>query len=373
MTPKIKSIYIAASLAGVLMAGMTGCTCVDEPVTAGTVALDVSLPGDDGSRGLIENLPVKVSVSSATAGIVFSSKEDTQFPLQLTLLGGEYTATATVGDSVPASFETRYFKGNETFTVSASAPAQVTVVCKIQNTAVAVEYDPEVDDVLHNYSLTVGHSAGELTLTGRDPRRGYFMMPAGERDLTWTLAGTTDTGAEFVKTGVIRDVQPATLYTVGISFAGTINPAGGLPIEIEVDTRAEEITVDNVINDAPVIGGIGFDLNEVVVLNSGDDFSDLVVGIASTSALASLSVSSDCFVPAGLPAPSIDFVTASADDAALWLKKGIRAAVKEPTSAINFSRFFQTLLPEGTSTITIRAVDTAGMASTATLTVTVNP
>jgi len=83
------------------------------------------------------------------------------------LLSDRYVAEAWAGDSVPASFDDRYFKGREEFTVSAGSNQSVSIVCKIANSAVKVTYADDVDGVLSDYVMTVGHSQGSLDFVGR--------------------------------------------------------------------------------------------------------------------------------------------------------------------------------------------------------------
>ncbi|MDE7394008.1 MAG: DUF4493 domain-containing protein, partial [Muribaculaceae bacterium] len=135
------------------------------------------------------------------------------------LVAGNYVAEAWAGDSVSASFESRYFKGRQEFSIS-NGVTRVDLECKIANVVAAVEYSAAIDNVLSDYTLTIGHKRGELTFEGRDDRRGYFMMPNGVSNLTWKLTGTQNDGSTFTKEGTINNVEAATLYTVNVKYNG---------------------------------------------------------------------------------------------------------------------------------------------------------
>lgn len=354
------------------------CSSTDEPDTSSGTAIFALRSGDGNTIVTDDTQPITLRVIGDKAGVVLDCKSINDIPQSITLLGGRYTAFATVGDSVPASFDKRYFKGMETFVISKDEPVNVILNCKIANTAVKINYADNVDEVLHDYVMTVGHSAGNVEFKGRDTRKAYFMMPsANEHELTWTLHGTTDTGTRFEKTGTIRNVSPATLYTIDVSFNGIIEPMGGFPIDIVVDTNATEINYEDIISAPPLIEGIGCDISKVVTVPDGGGDTDIIIGIGACAKLSSLVVTCDKFIDAGLPAATVDFVSASDDTVSGFLKKGIRAAIKdngtEYTGAINLSHFFLSLLPVGETIVNITAVDGNGMTTQQSVTINVTP
>lgn len=362
----MKHFYLGFLIASTAL--MAGCSA-DEPAAgglSGQAKIAVRSSGDN----VFDGQPVRLTVIGDNGGVVLDCKSASEIPPSVTLLGGDYTAVATVGDSVPASFDKRYFKGMTRFKVSHATPADVAVDCKIANVAVKVDIDPSVDNALHDYAVTVGHSAGKLTFTGRDSRSAYFMMPSlDETILEYELTGVTDTGTPFSKKGVIRDVCPATCYTLTISFQGKIDPAGGLPILLDVDTSVTEIEFEDEIQAPPVVEGIGVSLSEPIKIEEGAAESDVIVGIASTVGLKSLTAGSRAFTSAGLPDETVDFVGIDPDISAAFLKKGIKGVVKTgpdggADAAINLSRFFQRILPPGETQVTITATDVNGQATT---------
>ncbi|MDE6403290.1 MAG: DUF4493 domain-containing protein, partial [Muribaculaceae bacterium] len=169
------------------------------------------------------------------------------------LIGGQYTAEAWAGDSVPASFDERYFKAVEPFSVTAGGTTQVDLKCTIANTVVSVKYADAVDDALSDYTLTVGHSCGKLTWEGRDERRGYFMTNSRDKDLTYTLTGKRQDGSEYTLEGRIEAVKRATEYVINVNYEGVDVETGGAYFTIEIDESTVDITDEIVFIPAPTI------------------------------------------------------------------------------------------------------------------------
>ena len=231
----------------------------------------------------------------------------------ISLVSDNYVAEVWAGDSVPASFDHRYFKGREPFAVQAGRTAEVTVECRIANSVVAVEYEPAVDDVLTDYTMTVGHKAGELTFNGREDegRPGYFMMPSFDKNLTCTLTGKKTDGSDFTYTRVIEEAKPCTKYLVKVKHGGPVeDEIGGALISIEVDDT--EIEVEDVVEiySAPTVEGTNFDITKPVMgqegqltekkvwIKSTKGFKDLVVSCPGFSTL--LGISGDDFEVFGM-------------------------------------------------------------------------
>ncbi|MDE5635504.1 MAG: DUF4493 domain-containing protein, partial [Muribaculaceae bacterium] len=203
-----KIAYIIAS--AVTLMASTGCSDsynAQDAAGEGSIILKASVDSDikrsrsiesDENARLEETLKVWIS---SPKGLVRQYIGLENVPAErIWLTGGTYVAEAWAGDSVPASFDKRYFKGRENFTVAAGNVAQVNLVCKIANTAVAVNYDESIDKVLDDYKLTVSqtYSSGKLEWEGRDDRRGYFMMNSRDHDLSYVISGTKQDGSEFV-------------------------------------------------------------------------------------------------------------------------------------------------------------------------------
>ena len=215
----------------------------------------------------------------------------------ISLVSDNYVAEVWAGDSVPASFDHRYFKGREPFAIQAGRTVEVAVECRIANSVVTVDYDPAVDDVLTDYTMTVGHKAGELVYNGREDegRPGYFMMPSFDKNLTCTLTGKKADGSDFTYTQVIENAKPFTKYAVKVKHGGPVeDEIGGALVKIEVDETEVEVEEVIEIYSAPTIEGTNFDITKPVMGQEGQ-LTEKKVWIKSTKGFKELVVSCSGF------------------------------------------------------------------------------
>ncbi len=210
------------------------------------------------------------------------------------LVSGDYIAEAWAGDSVSASFDKRYFKGRQPFTIS-KGTTQVEMVCKIANSVVTVTYDDALDGVLSDYTMTVGHTRGQLEFVGKDERKGYFMMPTGVTELTYTLKGTQVDGSEFTTTGTITDVKPTTQYDLKVVYNPETESIGGGYLVIEIDESELEVEDSITIMAAPTITGYGYDISNPVYGEPGK-IGKKSVYVTASSALTSFVIESENLV-----------------------------------------------------------------------------
>ena len=152
---------------------MTGAllSCSDEALISdgeGQVNFDVKVNTEAkiatraaDESALAENCIVYVYNSK---GLIKKYRGTNTLPEVLMLKSGNYRVTAAAGDSVPASFTARYFKGEKAFTVSAGSNESVSVVCKLANSAVVVDFG-NISEALSDYKVVVSNAAGELEFT----------------------------------------------------------------------------------------------------------------------------------------------------------------------------------------------------------------
>lgn len=215
----------------------------------------------------------------------------------VTLLAGKYVAELWAGDSVPASFTERYFKGMEEFTVGDGSVSQVNLVGHIANVVASVVIEEGAADVLSGITMTVGHKTGTLEFNEETiGQRGYFMMPSIDKDLAWTLKGTTATGEEFTKSGTIAGAKPRTEYVLTVKHdTGVEAEVGAAFITVEVDENPlEEVEDEFTILSAPIISGIGFDLSKPVI-GEPEKFAKQSLWVAATAFLRQVEVRCDAF------------------------------------------------------------------------------
>ena len=302
-----------------------------------------------------------------------------QIPPQIRLLSGSYVAEAWTGDSVPASFEKRWFKGMAKFDVKADASTRVTLNCKIANTLVAVNYDETVGDVLDNYTMTVSHSRGNLVYDANEDRTGYFMMPSADNDLNWVLEGTTKSGQKFTKEGKIEGVKhtaadgshQAYKYTLNVKCTPSSEDFGGLVFNVDVDAELATVETEVGVVVAPIIEGYGFDLSQPV-MGEMKTLPRRSVIVKSAIELSSVVLESE-----DLPfddGASVDLIGVSEMvknellDGGIAFDYSVNEADGTSMMKINFQKLFADKLENGTHPVKITATDKEGRISTATLT-----
>ncbi len=290
------------------------------------------------------------------------------------LVGGHYTAEAWAGDSVPASFESRYFKGAEGFDIKAGQTLQVNLQCKIANVVASVKYGESIDEVLKDYTLTIGHKCGELTFEGRDVRKGYFMMPSIDKNLTWTLSGSTLTGEPFTRTGVIENVEPATEYSLNVKYESSSTDVGGGYFSIVIDETTVDVSNNVVICAAPDIKGVNFDINDGIMGEVGNMGDHSAVYITAATALKEVVLSCDQFASLlGISGNDFELIGMTDNVRNSVESKGISNFYIYDEEAdisnmkIIFDKEFLNALEEGEYTIGITATDKNNKSTSATL------
>lgn len=369
-------ILIGASLA--LGLGVTSCH--DDTVLAsgkGKVMLNAQINSDlkvtsRASSEIEESLLLYISNAK---GPVRKYQGLSQVPAEpIDLVADNYIAQAWAGDSVPASFDKRFFKGQESFTVSNGQTANVNIVCKIANTAASVVYDPRIGETLSDYKMTIGHSGGTLEYVGQDERRGYFMMTPKTTDLEWSFTATLASGDTYSRKGTIANAKPATEYILHVSNNGETPSVGGAYFTIEIDERPlETIDHNGVIVMGPEIAGYNFDISQPLSAEPGKTGRRSVMVYGATK-LSNVQLSSDILERyTTIGGNDVDLKTMSESVAQSLNASGITFSgeydADEDTEwvKINFEEALLNQLPAGTHNIEVKAVDVLGKTGTATL------
>lgn len=286
------------------------------------------------------------------------------------LLGGNYVAEAWAGDSVSASFDAKYYKGRTPFTIT-SGTLRVELPCRIANVVTSVDYADEVDGVLSDYTLTVGHRRGSLEFVGKDTRKGYFMMPTGITNLTWTLNGKLADGSTFTKEGVIENVQPTTEYIMHVTYRPQGSDHGGAFIDIVVDETTIDSEDNITITVAPDIVGTSFDITRGIT-GQPASFDKKSVYITAASALKNVVLDSP-LLAAAIGGNDIDIMTADPSVTGALNAAGIEwtyvynEAEDISNMKINFNEQWLNSIATGEYAMTITATDAINKRTTVTM------
>ncbi len=324
MTHKIFPILGMLAATGATM--LTGCSD-EQTLLAGEGKMFLSTRVNSDvkveSRAVDDLAASTIVWISNSEGVVRKYNGISEVPVDgIKLMSGEYTIKAWAGDLKYASFDSRWFEGQETVTLAAGDKKSVEVVCKIANVVTSVKYAEGLSELISDYSVTVSHKGGSLTFEGDDVRKGYFMMPEGVTTLDYVFNATSD-GKPISLRGTIENVQPAHEYVLNILSQGTEADQNGAGfITIEIDDQMTEIADEVVITTPPAITGYGFDINTPVAGASGS-ITRKSVYVCAASPLTSVIVS-------GIEGEAdIDLCKAASGELAALATKGISHEVTD--------------------------------------------
>lgn len=306
---------------------------------------DIDIAGEQGTLQLSVGMSDKITVASRT----LSSEEQTQLkqackvriynetslvrkyegtdnvPSSIPLMSGTYSVRVTAGDSVAASFDQRFFEGNEEFTITKGQQSPVEVKCGIANTVLAFTWDESLKEAFEgDCQVTVTSATGELVYSSANAdAKGYFSLPADNRKLTCKFTATKLTGGTYEQTTELTDAQPATLYNMTCKCTATgQETTGGAWLTLSVDeTPLSEVTTPIWIKQRPVIvckdaDNIEYDLEQPMYLATNTKGTYYLV-VSTSSPLTGALLHNDRFTEFGVPANSMDLMNLGGKDASV--------------------------------------------------------
>lgn len=306
---------------------------------------DRDIAGEQGTLQLSVGMSDKITVASRT----LSSEEQTQLeqackvriynetslvrkyegtdnvPSSIPLMSGTYSVRVTAGDSVAASFDQRFFEGNEEFTITKGQQSPVEVKCGIANTVLAFTWDESLKEAFEgDCQVTVTSATGELVYSSANAdAKGYFSLPADNRKLTCKFTATKLTGGTYEQTTELADAQPATLYNMTCKYTATgQETTGGAWLTLSVDeTPLSEETTTIGIKQRPVIvckdaDNIEYDLEQPMYLATNTKGTYYLI-VSTSSPLTGALLQNDRFTEFGVPANSMDLMNLGGKDASV--------------------------------------------------------
>lgn len=306
---------------------------------------DKDIAGEQGTLQLSVGMSDKITVASRT----LSNEEQTQLeqackvriynetslvrkyegtdnvPSSIPLMSGTYSVRVTAGDSVAASFNQRFFEGNEEFTITKGQQSPVEVKCGIANTVLAFTWDESLKEAFEgDCQVTVTSATGELVYSSaKADAKGYFSLPADNRKLTCKFTATKLTGGTYEQTTELTDAQPATLYNMTCKYTATgQETTGGAWLTLSVDeTPLSEETTTIGIKQRPVIvckdaDNIEYDLEQPMYLATNTKGTYYLI-VSTSSPLKGALLQNDRFTEFGVPANSMDLMNLGGKDASV--------------------------------------------------------
>ena len=193
-------------------------------------------------------------------------------PTRLELTAGEYRVEVEAGETVPASFIKRFYKGDKNFTVAAGQTTVAEVECKRQNVVAEVKFDATVPTAFgenfHAWVVAAEAFDAEKAEAGSVPAlkyladgTGYFTMPEGVTTLTTYFEGTHPERGVITKTSKFEGVQAGGKYSVSFKFSKDL-PGFIECFVVKVDTSTDDHDDTFPFSPEPSIESDGFDMSQ---------------------------------------------------------------------------------------------------------------
>lgn len=286
---------------------------------------------------------------------------------------GHYVAEAWTGDSVPASFTSKFFRGYQPFDV-ARGENRVVVNCRLQNTIVSVNNTTIDPDLMKDWTITVTNAGESLTFDENNVAtdKAYFMLASTTRELTYEIKGTDMKGDTFTKTGAIADPKRTHEYILHIAYNPTYEQEGGAFITVTIDEREVIVRDEQAIYSAPAIKGTDFDIDRQITGDAGGFTSEKVVKVSGFNGLRNIEISTEDASDMRLPQSRFDLrnLTGTAEAAIRATGLDWDYEINDKGIAVSYlhlSREFLNALPQRDTeyTLNILATDVQGKTSTA--------
>lgn len=252
-----------------------------------------------------------VFIEKAGGGVMRKYKGLGNIPSSIKLSSGQYVCNAWTGDSVSASFDSKFYRGQKPFEIVTNQSNDVDVKCNIANVVVSVDAASVEATGLKDPKITFTTTRGSLVFEESmlADHKGYFMTPSPEvtkldpkhtgymssedyaanTTVTVNIEGTTAEGQAYAKEHKIQNVQRAHEYVVELTADQPDPDEGGALIQILInDITIIDDTVE--VFPAPIVKGYGFDIADQVI-NTDRTFTDQKLYICAYKGTGSVMIS----------------------------------------------------------------------------------
>lgn len=311
----MKMKHILFSLAGVAFLSLASCMS-EEPFRVESnnnlvkfnVSMNTSVTravDNETAQSLLNSCIIYIS--SKDGGLLHKWNGYNSVPSEgVYLKFGEYVAEAWAGDSVPASFNSKFYKGHTPFEVgNGNVTTQVTIACKLANVVTSLDVSELDANLAKDIKVTFENAGNTLSISDNNIMdKGYFMRPynydAGyyESSFNYTVTGKDVDGSPIEKKGIlVSNAQPAHEYRLVIKNNPEDDPSdpyGGANLTITVEDYELEADEEAVIYGAPQFAWEGSS-KEVTspITRSGDDFETASLLVGAYGGFNSLSISTE--------------------------------------------------------------------------------
>ncbi|MCH5237556.1 MAG: PCMD domain-containing protein [Muribaculaceae bacterium] len=245
------------AVVAILMSACTSETPFSSAEREGTLRLNVSvnhkitraeISGEEEQK-LLDDCVIYISDEN---GLLHKWQGYNNLPSEITLKYGTYLAEAWSGDSVTASLTSKFYKGQQSFTLNdKNQIAQVSVNCRIANVIGSID-ETTILNSMRELKVTFGNSRGSVDMANDDLYgKAYLMMPDEDNTLLYTVSCLGEDGKKVEVSGSVEDVKQGHEYRLQFKSDENKNTAGGAFFEIKVVEFNDEVDHEFVIFGKP--------------------------------------------------------------------------------------------------------------------------
>ncbi len=143
-------------------------------------------------------------------------------PEAIALVAGKYRVKVQYGEKpAAASFDNCYYEGqSEDIPLAAGSTEPAKVTCLPQSLAVEVHFGDDFAELFNSYAadVTLGDGVANGSLHYTANRTGYFTLPEGVTEMSWTFTGEHKTKGAITKTATFP-VEMGKKYALGFKFS----------------------------------------------------------------------------------------------------------------------------------------------------------
>ncbi len=143
-------------------------------------------------------------------------------PEAIALVAGKYRVKVQYGEKpAAASFDNCYYEGqSKEITLAAGSAEPADVTCLPQSLAVEVHFGDDFAELFNSYAadVTLGDGVANGSLHYTANRTGYFTLPEGVTEMSWTFTGEHKTKGAITKTATFP-VEMGKKYALGFKFS----------------------------------------------------------------------------------------------------------------------------------------------------------
>lgn len=358
--------------------GISGCNPEEEASNLGGLNIDLSA---DFTITSVTKAQVKSKVGEPSLADfkieIFDAKGDqlvrswdsfADMPSVPLFPAGSYLLKASYGTQHKGAFETPYYEGVAPFSIAKHKNTNISVVCRIANVKMTLEYAEGFKKYFKDWSTKVASTGDSLSFSKEETRAAYF--EPGRIGMMLTL--TKQNGTSFAFAPPAISTEAGKHYKVNLDV--TEGGAGGMNLAISFDQSTEEnpilINLDSPsMETAPYLTPTGFTPGQPVSFVEGTEYKpgSMYALLTARKGIEScvISTSSNELQKMGWPA-SIDLAAAGADLSALTAL-GFTYTAGDKMAELDFSELISRL-PSGSSApvlyiLNIKATDKDGQCS----------